>query len=332
MNAIHEQRLWGIVLAAGEGARVRTFLRHLCGGRGIKQFCAITGRRSLLEHTLTRVAWLIPRERILIVVSPDHQEEVEQQLADWPVENIIYQPTNRDTAPGIFLPLAHASYRDPFATVAIFPSDHFILKEASFMAAVRRAVAEVHDFPREMILLGMTPDRAEEGYGWIEPGSKEAGRETRAVQRFWEKPSLSQTRELLARSALWNTFVGVARASTLWEMARHQTPDLHQTFNEIRQALGTPDAQRVTERVYTTLRAVNFSSDICEPLTSWLRVLPAPEVGWSDWGSAERIYATLQQLGRMNDAVQRAFVAATTLQKGKGILTFLGKEQIADVA
>ena len=91
---MNEQRLWGIVLAAGEGTQVRDFLAQLCGGQGIKQFCAVIGRRSLLEHTLARVERLIPRERILIVVSPRHREEVEQQLAHWPTDNIICQPAN----------------------------------------------------------------------------------------------------------------------------------------------------------------------------------------------------------------------------------------------
>lgn len=158
-------KLWGIVLAAGEGTRVRDFLSHLCGGRRIKQFCAVIGRRSMLEHTLARVERLIPRERLLIVVSPHHREEVAQQLAHWPTDNVIFRPTNRETAPGILLPLAHLSRRDPLATIAVFPSDHFILEEERFMASVRRAVTEVRRFPWELILLGMTLDRAEEGYG-----------------------------------------------------------------------------------------------------------------------------------------------------------------------
>lgn len=117
------------------------------------------------------------------------------------------------------------------------------------MTAVGRAVAEAQRFPREMILLGMTPDRAEQGYGWIEPGTEEAGRETRAVQRFWEKPSLVCAQALLVRGALWNTFVGVASAPTLWEMVRQEAPDLYQAFTEIRQALGKPHAPLVMERV-----------------------------------------------------------------------------------
>lgn len=304
MSQTPERKLWGIVLAAGEGTRVRDFLTQLCGGRGIKQFCAVIGRRSLLEHTLARVEQLIPRERILVVVSTDHRTEVSAQLAHWPPENVIFQPCNRDTAPGILLPLTHLSHRDPLATVALFPSDHCILREERFMSIVGRAATEVQQFPQEMILLGMGPDRAEDGYGWIEPAAAD-GRATRAVARFWEKPAAVDRQRLLACGALWNTFVGVAWVPTLWAMAQQAIPDVYSAFTEIRQALGRPHAPLVIERLYDTLRAVNFSADVCERLTSCLRVLPVPDVGWSDWGSVERIYASLEQMEKLDDCLAR---------------------------
>jgi len=312
-----DRKLWGIVLAGGEGTRTRAFLQHLCGGRGIKQFCAVIGRRSMLEHTLARVEQLIPRERILVVVSTDHQEEATQQLAHWPTDNVIFQPANHDTTPGILLPLAHVSHREAFATVAIFPSDHFILDDARFMASVQRAVAETQRFPRELTLLGMTPDRAEDGYGWIEPAGEETGRETRAVRRFWEKPSPTQAYALLRRGALWNTFVCVARAATVWEMTRQTAAELYRNFMAIRRALANSHAGQVTESVYRMMRPVNFSTEVCERLPARLRVLPVPEVGWSDWGSVERICDALQQLGKMNDAVQRALAATRASRQGE---------------
>ncbi len=81
-------QLWGIVLAGGNGTRVRGFLSQLCNNRGIKQYCAVVGRRSMLEHTLARVEMLIPRQRILVVVSEDHQPEISQHLAHWPSEKM----------------------------------------------------------------------------------------------------------------------------------------------------------------------------------------------------------------------------------------------------
>jgi mannose-1-phosphate guanylyltransferase len=305
MSQTQERKLWGIVLAAGEGTRVRNFLAQLCGGRGIKQFCAVIGRRSMLEHTLARVERLIPRERILIVVSTEHREEVSAQLACWPTENVVFQPRNRDTAPGILLPLAHLSHREPFATVAIFPSDHFILAEDRFMASVRQAVAETHRFPRKLILLGMTPSGIDDGYGWIEPGEPAEGGETRSVLQFWEKPSPLQARLLLRRGALWNTFVCVSLANTLWEMSRQVVPDLYEDFMHIRRALHNSHAPLVTDTVYRMIPPVNFSTAICQPLASRLRVLPVPDVGWSDWGSVERICASLERMGKLEECLAR---------------------------
>lgn len=296
---------WGIVLAGGEGTRVREFLAQLCGGRGIKQFCAVTGRRSMLEHTLARVERLIPRTRVLVIVSARHRAEATPQLADWPHENVIFQPDNRDTAPGILLPLAHIDSRDSFATVAVFPADHFVLDATRFMASVEMAVTETQQFPDALTLLGMTPSGIEDGYGWIEPGAPEDGRATRSVTRFWEKPAPMQAQALLRRGALWNSFVGVATATTLWEMTRLAAPDLFEDFRCIRRAVGSPHAQDITERRYRAMRKVNFSTEICQPLAARLRVLPTPDVGWADWGSVERICASLQQIGKLEECLAR---------------------------
>src|SRR5262249_49305328 len=265
-------QLWGIVLAAGEGTRVRAFLSELCGGRGIKQFCAVIGRRSMLQYTLDRVERLISRKRILIVVSRHHREEVVQQLTAWPAENIIFQPENCDTTAGILLPLAHVTQRDPLATVAIFPSDHFILDEGRFMEVVRRGVWETQRFPWNMTLLGMLPDGPEDGYGWIMPSEEEQNRETQAVRGFWEKPPPAQAQELWQQGGVWNFFVCMAQSGTLGNMARRAVPEIYGRFRQIRRALGPPYREEVIEQVYPTMPAVNFCSGLCEPLANELRV------------------------------------------------------------
>jgi mannose-1-phosphate guanylyltransferase len=273
----------------------------------------------MLQDTLDRVERLIPRKRILIVVSRYHREEVAQQLSGWPAQNIIFQPENCDTTAGILLPLAHVSHRDPLATVAIFPSDHFILHEALFMEAVRRGVWETQRFPWNLTLVGVLPDCPEDGYGWIMTGAEDQNRETRAVRGFWEKPTLAQAQELWRQGALWNTFVCIAQNGTLWSMARRIVPAIYESFRQIRQALGTPDSEKVTEQVYTTMPRVNFCSGVCEPLAAELRVLPVSAVGWSDWGTAERIWATMKQLGKRAE-----FLARLNQQRGSWKPTVLG--------
>src|SRR5918996_379473 len=301
---MNHSNTWAIVLAGGEGTRVRSFLQNLCGGSGLKQFSTIIGDRSMLRATLDRVERLIPAERILIVVGSHHRDEVEQQLAHWPRQNIIFQRANRDTAPGILLPLAHITDRDPAATVVIFPSDHFVLDEERFMGAVEMAVKDSGKNPDKMVLLGMTPQAGEETeYGYIKVARNHSnGDDACAVAGFVEKPPLSRAKELIQQGALWNTMVFAAHNATLWDMAAQTTPVLYHAFRLIQASLRAPSAKRHLNQVYEIIRSVNFSSAICQPLASRLRVLAVPDVGWSDWGTAGSILRTAQKLGKI-DAV-----------------------------
>lgn len=289
---------WAIVLAGGEGTRVRSFLKELCGGSGLKQFSTIIGERSMLHSTLDRVQRLIPADRILIVVGAHHREEVEKQLHHWPRQNIIFQPTNRDTAPGILLPLAHITDRDPQAMIVVFPSDHFVLDEEGFISAVGIALEDSRANPGKVVLLGMTPQPGEETeYGYIKVLRRLADGSAGPVAGFVEKPPLSRAKELIRQGALWNTMVFAAHNATLWEMVKQTAPVLYHAFRLIQITLHTGHSERVLQQVYETISSVNFSTAICQPLASWLRVLPVVDVGWSDLGTARSIMRTVQKLG-----------------------------------
>src|SRR3989338_1045048 len=117
--------LWGVILAGGEGRRLRPFLRDVHGTDRPKQFCAIIGTRSMLRHTVDRARWLIPEERTITVVTAGYRPFVAGDLVAEPPRILLEQPCNRDTAPGILLPLLVILQRDPEARVVLFPSDHF---------------------------------------------------------------------------------------------------------------------------------------------------------------------------------------------------------------
>lgn len=304
MIETHEN-LWGMILAGGEGMRVQPFLARVCGGKGVKQFCAVIGRRSMLQHTVARAEKLIPRERILVSLNSNHRREAIEQLYDLPLKNLVFQPRNLDTAPGILLPLSHISLRDPNAVVAVFPSDHFVLEEEKFMARVAQAAKELKQLPDSLVLLGVSPDGPDDGYGWIEPEEQADGQETLDVRAFWEKPDPVHTRELKLKGSLWNTFVFVSRASTLWDMISNTERGLFETFWNVRLMLHSIHAASYIEHCYSKLQPVNFSSAILSRASSRLKVLPVPNVGWSDWGTEERIVASLREVGRLDELLQR---------------------------
>src|SRR5438034_7208373 len=116
----------------------------------------------MLQQTLKRVEQFTARDRILVSLNSRHRSEATNQLSGLSPDNLIFQPTNLDTAAGILLPLAHISNRDPDALVAIFPSDHFIRDEKSFITCAKKAVAEVKKHPEALILLGVSPESPDE--------------------------------------------------------------------------------------------------------------------------------------------------------------------------
>jgi mannose-1-phosphate guanylyltransferase len=288
---VRRSNLWAIVLAGGESTRVRGFLKQLCGGNGLKQFSSIIGRRSMLQHTLSRMQQRVSLERILVVVSAQHREEASRQLAHLPQENIIYQPANRDTAPGILLPLSYITHRDPSATVIVSPSDHFVRDENHFMDAVGNALRDLKQHPDKMVLLGMTPAQGQESeYGYIQTQKHSRAGRTRPVAGFIEKPPLQLARRLIHEGALWNTMVFTVKSTTLWQMVEDSVPSL----------ISSVQAPSLIEQIYQTIPNVNFSSDICEPMTAKLRVLAVSNVGWSDWGTVASILRSMVEIGKLD--------------------------------
>src|SRR5215510_6888732 len=160
---VYDRLLHGIVLAGGDGRRLQLYVQEMRGEGLPKQYVNVIGRRSMLEHTFHRAEKLIPADQILTVVCRRHllRADVCRQLASRPRETLIVQPANKETGPGILLPLMFIYKRCPQAIVAVFPSDHFVLEENRFMSHVDLAVqAAKHDLSR-IILLAIEPHEPE---------------------------------------------------------------------------------------------------------------------------------------------------------------------------
>lgn len=290
--------VWVIVLAGGSGLRLQTFLRRRGHERPIKQFCAIIGRRTMLQHTWERAEMIAPRERVLTVVDAGHARAFRDQLACRPQRLVIQQPMNRETGPGTLLPLAHVLRVDTNAIVAVVPADHFIVEEARFIAHVRAAAGVVRRGVCEIVVLGMPAARPDPDYGWIEI-DRDASRSDAAlvhVARFWEKPALSTARWLHAGGHLVSTMVTVARAGALWDLLCDAEPALRRPFDRIRNAVGEKNERVTIRKVYARMPSVSLSRGGFERLPSRLRAWVMRDVHWSDWGREERINETLQWL------------------------------------
>jgi mannose-1-phosphate guanylyltransferase len=262
----------------------------------------------MLQHTFHRAERLIPAERLFTVVGRDHLQhrEVWQQLAGRTRGTVVLQPENKDTGPGLLLPLTHLHKRYPDSVTVLFPSDHFIMQEDSFMSHVELACQVVEQDPSRMVLLGIEPDCPEPEYGYILPGIQVNPRlsgELRHLSGFIEKPNPDAVKGLLEKGALWNIMVMAFKTRVLFELIQRVAPALYDAFHRVRKAIGNPRKMEIVEDVYRDILPVNFSKDLLEMISrhypAHLRVLPVRNVFWSDWGSEQRIVKTLREISAM---------------------------------
>lgn len=281
-----QQDIWTIILAAGDGTRLRSLTTDDQGITIPKQFCSFKSPKSMLAHTLDRAGRVAPRDRIVLVVAAQHQQWWEPELSFLPQENIVIQPQNRGTAIGILLPLLVIQQRDPSAVVVVLPSDHFVANESVMEKSLTQATITASENTNKVILLGIAADAPDTEYGWIVPSRPVMG-PCRQVDSFIEKPPQAVADALLRQGALWNSFILVASVSALIQFYERTHPNILHEF-----PLELSDLS--LDELYDTLPSVDFSHDILERNSDDLWVLPVPSCGWSDLGTPQKIVCLLR--------------------------------------
>ena len=269
--------------------RLRSLTRALHGEELPKQYANIVGEQSLLQWTVARALhWSAP-EQIVVIVANDREARARSQLASLGALHLVPQPRNVGTGPGILLPLALVIATDPSATVVVLPSDHFVRDEEPFRETIEFSAQQARE-SGAVVLVGAIPDSPDSQYGWIVPRVGSAGR--LYVECFEEKPSPAAAQRLFEKGALWNTFVLVSSAKRLWELGAAYLPVQSQALEMFCEG-STIQKRELVWHKYEDLPPGDFSRDVLEHADG-LEVIPLPECGWSDWGTPERVLASLR--------------------------------------
>lgn len=290
---------WAVVLAGGEGVRLRPLVHRMLGEERPKQYVKLLGPRSLLQQTLDRTALGISRARTVVVSVRRHAGYLAEEFAGaGQPPYLLIQPEDRGTAAAILYAAHWIAWRDPAATIVVFPSDHFILGEATFMAHVQEVAGAVERHPDRVMLLGGQPTSPEAEYGWIEPGPSIDGAldVVSAVRRFWEKPSEAQAQASLAGGGLWNTAITVARARALVELGARALPEMSGRLAGLRRLLDSDRGMSAVQEAYAPLARASFSRAVLAPHPEHLGVSRLPRVTWCDLGSPGRVLHVLARM------------------------------------
>jgi mannose-1-phosphate guanylyltransferase len=284
-----------LLLAGGDGARLRDLTCKIAGAPIPKQYCRLWKGSSLLEATIARAQLFAPHNRIHVVINKNHTDLAKDQVEALPESNIIVQPLNRDTGPGMIFALLQLQRKHTDTTVAVFPTDHYIDKDWAFIEHVLRAANTISRMPDKIAMLGIVPNRPESGYGYILPiGSVKIGGPYRGnsyyVGAFTEKPNSIEAQNIIERGGLWNTFVMVFKLSRMLELIQELVPHEFAMLSELRH---TPE--KATE-IYQALQSWNLSTQVLARIPQHLIVLRVANVDWSDWGTRESVERTYKAL------------------------------------
>ena len=284
------EHTYAVIMAGGGGTRLWPVSRK----ERPKQLLPLIGQETLFQSTVQRLENLFPPERILVVTVEDQAREMVQQAPSIPQENYILEPAPRGTASVVGLAAAILHKRDPDASMAILPSDHFIRNRDLFHYLLRAAFEVAEN--GYLVTLGITPTHPSTAYGYIQQGQPLSGGykyPAYEVQSFMEKPD-EETAQKLLRSGdhSWNSGMFIWRADVILKEINRQMPALDEALKEITNAWGTATQARVLKECWQDLKVKTVDYGIMEKAEQ-VAVLPAGGLGWSDVGSWESLFEVL---------------------------------------
>ena len=265
-----------------------------------KQFLCLTGQDSLFQQAATRLAQLggadITVSPPLLVTGEDHRFLAAEQLREAGIAlgHALLEPTGRNTAPALTLAAlaAQAGGEDPVLVVT--PADQTVVNTAAFTHAMQQAIQEAA--AGTIVILGITPDRPETGYGYIQTTSSLQGEaETiHPVKRFVEKPDAAMAQSYLDDGGyFWNAGMFVLKAS-VWLLALEQfRPDILQaTRNAWEGRLEDAHFIRPDEEAFKAIPAESIDYAVMEHVPgSGLPIKMVPlDAGWSDLGAWDAVW------------------------------------------
>jgi mannose-1-phosphate guanylyltransferase len=241
------------------------------------------GRKTLIEQTFDRIKKVVPVSRILVFTAQDKAAST-AKLHRIPKSQVIGEPVGRNTAPCAAWAASLILEKDPSAVLGIFPADHFIKDEATFVKILRVAYEQA-DRTGMPVTLGIKPDQPHTGYGYLEmDGKKTAVRGTTVffLKRFHEKPNLATAKKYFCSGKfLWNAGIFIWRADCLLETTRRSLPSVFQAVVKI---AGGGISAAIIKKLFSKVPGVSIDYGLMEKLSGGILTIPVA-MGWSDVGN-----------------------------------------------
>lgn len=325
----------------------------LCGGSGTrlwplsrsgfpKQFICFTGSESLFQQAAMRLVGLGSEDlkvaKPIIVTNQEHRFLASEQLREVGIElgAALLEPVGRNTAPALTLAALSATSEGLDPVMVVTPADHTISNLAAFTQAIQVAVQEAS--AGNVVVLGVTPDSPETGYGYVQ-ATKAYKDSVMMVQRFVEKPNGATAQQYLDEgSYYWNAGMFVLKASVWLKVLKQFRPDiLHATAaawdqRSIDNSMAAPFVSP-SNAEFDSIPAESIDCAVMEHLPGSdqpLCMVPL-NADWSDMGAWDAVWQALPQDAQGNAQVGDVLITdaqRTLVHASSRLVTLVGVQDL----
>jgi mannose-1-phosphate guanylyltransferase/mannose-6-phosphate isomerase len=254
-------KVFAVILAGGRGERFWPMSRRSFP----KQFLSLFGRESLVQMTSRRVAPVCPLKDQRFVIDPGLSRALGRQLK-LHKRNFVLEPFGRNTAPAIALAAAYIAREEPDSVMAVLPADHLIEDTRGFQNSLRFAVKVAQQ--GFLVTFGITPQRPDTNYGYIEVGTplaKSGKAQAFRVTCFREKPDRRLAERFVKQGNFWwNSGMFVWQTGLFLDAVRRFMPDFHADLVKFQKRIGTTGEKAALEQMYRRAKPESVDYAIME--------------------------------------------------------------------
>ncbi len=275
--------MYCVIMAGGSGTRFWPYSRH----SRPKQLLKIVGETSMLQMTVDRLKKLNTVQDIFIVTREDLADVIKEEISGINPENIIVEPSGKNTAPCIGLSALKIAKLQKNAVMGVFPADHLIVGHKQFEKAITSA-KHIALKKNALVTIGLKPTFPSTGYGYIQydPNSDTDHLDAYNVKVFAEKPHLSLAEKFIeSGDFLWNSGMFIWSIDTFFNNLQKHMPDLFHHFEKIDKLI---DKGKNFEEVWEEIKPESIDYGIMEKAKDVYLI--KAKFDWSDLGSWNIVY------------------------------------------
>src|SRR5687767_12929177 len=279
-----------VIMAGGIGSRFWPMSRT----NFPKQFLDILNiGKTLIQTTFDRFSSFIPLENIYVVTSDEYVNIVKKQLPSLPLQNILAEPSRKNTAPCIAYISFKLSQLDPHALLVVAPADHMISDNIAFTKVCFEALSFVKKH-NAFITLGINPTYPNTGYGYIQYEQHSVSDNVYKVKTFTEKPNLELAKTFIASGEfLWNAGIFVWQVKNIIVAFEKYLPEMYDVFAAEKDKFNTTQEAGALQQIYPLCTNISIDFGIMEKADN-VYVIPS-SFGWSDLGTWNSAYENMEK-------------------------------------